>query len=285
MVLVLFAGCLLGDPGAPPKKATTTTVKAEKDQLNDARIIQRCKDNWARFYRFSTEPAYQDPALLDDDAVGSLCKAIKDNDMKACLGAIGDATLSAEGRDSFCELVTGDVRDCEAHVDAGMRGSCVMTRSLFISDGGECDRLKSRLAQSQCKNIFAMASQDLSHCDNEPEADLCRFNFALFLEDPVQCNRILDEKTANLCWLEFAAKSNETDYCEPMTSVHRTGCYSAVALRLREPRICQGLEEQVERDGCINAYARFAADPGACELASTEAAKDCAAFFEDKSLE
>jgi len=95
--------------------------------------------------------------------------------------------------------------------------------------------------------IFA---PDCGKIKGEDLRDKCYYQIAWQLKDARQCEKITREKSLDECLLALGSGLNDTSICDRISSSNqRIDCLWSISQKI-DPKTCERLPDEKERDGC-----------------------------------
>lgn len=144
---------------------------------------------------------------------------------------------------------------CEKIKDIAWEIGCYEDISMTKKDESLCQKIKYPFSPDDCYRKVARAKKDETLCEKIPDSlinsftkGICYEDVAVTKGDEDLCKKAGNNK--NSCYLEIAISKLDENLCEKAGD-EKNNCYFRLAKLEAEEKICEKLEEEDEKNLCI----------------------------------
>ncbi len=140
---------------------------------------------------------------------------------------------------------------CENIKSVGWKITCYENISMVKKDESLCQKIKYPFSPDNCYAIAAMAKKDETLCERIMEPVIksyCYEGVAVAKGNEDLCEKVEYDK--DMCLLEIAVNKLDENLCEEAGD-EKNNCYFKLAELKAEEKICEKLEEEDEKNLCI----------------------------------
>jgi len=286
LILVTAAGCAQEKkPGTPAATAEGgNAIPALAEPLIPPRYMKEL-GGCLKYLDTVDKCIYNRATVL---RIGQLCEPIKSSELRegcfmelAPLVGVGNLCEKAGSKREDCferlalakqldteclEIAAGERRDiclknlavkfarpvfCTQVAEPGRRDSCFAKTSIDSNSFEACGQIVDAEMQGSCKSIVGQVQGVEEYCAEGERGDACRLLAAKNTGKQGLCEELLDAGLKSNCYAFFGNRDNDEVACAKAQGAERDACYHAIAVSLKELRLCQRIEAKGARRPCF----------------------------------